>query len=166
CGHSASRACGPPMPADRSGYDFPARRALTRARSATKKKRAGRSEKSAPNRTRCVLEMGRAPRERARALPIVRIRRGTMIKLRNATTGLMSVALLATACNEPDVSTESTQGPLVGGIGTTVRPEVGWLSNGCTATLIDPGFIITAAHCFPNFTNGYQNSGFTMKPAN
>jgi len=60
--------------------------------------------------------------------------------------------LLAGCGGTPDDETElsATQSELVFGTVTTARPEIGFISSGaggCTATLIAPNAILTAAHC-------------------
>lgn len=63
----------------------------------------------------------------------------------------------------PSRSVETQEEPLVGGTGTFVRPEIGALQGpGCTATLVDPNYIITAAHCF-GYTSGPRSDIFQMK---
>jgi hypothetical protein len=74
--------------------------------------------------------------------------------------GLLGTAMLM-ACADQDDSTTDERAPLVGGSGTFARPEVGYLTAGCTATLVDAQYIITAAHCF-NYTNGPRNDSFEM----
>lgn len=60
------------------------------------------------------------------------------------------------AVGEADPNPDSsTSDPLIGGARTAVRPEIGFVSlddhGSCTATLIAPDVVITAAHCV-----GYQ----------
>jgi hypothetical protein len=52
---------------------------------------------------------------------------------------------------EPDLGMSEAE--LVGGTATTARPEIGWFTRGCTATLIAPRYALTAAHCLgdPNY---------------
>ncbi|HKU43905.1 MAG TPA: PAN domain-containing protein, partial [Polyangiales bacterium] len=49
---------------------------------------------------------------------------------------------------------------------TNAHPEVG--TDGCSAVLIRPNFILGASHCMPSGPDGYDNSGgwFTFKRAN
>ncbi len=54
--------------------------------------------------------------------------------------------------DESDGVLRSAQAPIIAGDTTYERPEVGWL-NGCTATLVAPDVVITAAHC-TGFTTG------------
>ncbi len=54
-----------------------------------------------------------------------------------------------------------TASPLVGGTATNARPEIGTLGF-CTATLVDPRYIVTASHCF-GYTTGPRNDTFTIR---
>ena len=65
---------------------------------------------------------------------------------------LAVVPLLALAACPP---LGSTSQPLVSGSDAEkdLRSEIGWLSMGCTATVVDPAIVLTAAYCL-----GYQNS--------
>jgi hypothetical protein len=70
--------------------------------------------------------------------------------------------------------TELSDGPevigqeLIGATITNARPEIGWLKNGtedlCTATLVDPRFVLTAGHCI-DFRTG-PSSGRTFHVTN
>lgn len=73
---------------------------------------------------------------------------------------LISVALLSehSRADEPILSQSQ---PLVGGTATSVRPEIGTLGF-CTATLVDPRYIVTAAHCF-DYTTGPRNDSFQVQ---
>ena len=57
--------------------------------------------------------------------------------------------------------TEEASSPLVGGTFTNVRPEIGTLGF-CTATLVDPRYIVTASHCL-GYTTGPRNDTFTIR---
>jgi V8-like Glu-specific endopeptidase len=56
----------------------------------------------------------------------------------------------------------STEQDLVGGTATNQRPAIGYLSLGCTATLVSGRYVATAAHCFSG-TTGPQNTTFTAR---
>jgi V8-like Glu-specific endopeptidase len=59
---------------------------------------------------------------------------------------------------EGDVGTHEQA--IINGIPTNERPEVGIITNsGCTATLIRPRVILTAAHCV-NYQTGPRSDGF------
>jgi hypothetical protein len=64
---------------------------------------------------------------------------------------LAFIASIASSCDSPPVlSTEEREAPIVYGLATAARPEVGvflFSSTRCTATLIGPREILTAAHC-------------------
>jgi hypothetical protein len=56
----------------------------------------------------------------------------------------------AAAAAASETAVGSAQQALIGGTATFARPAVGWLESdglGCTATLVDSSFILTAAHC-------------------
>lgn len=82
--------------------------------------------------------------------------------------GLLAAVLGAVGCGtgvpadeaSPEVL-ESQEAPLVGGIATSARPEVGRFSRGCTATLFAPRYVLTAAHClaYPDYRNTALRSG-------
>jgi hypothetical protein len=86
----------------------------------------------------------------------------TMTRRQRPTIRLLAAVLLAGCADLDDSSTSTKQAPLVGGTGTSDRPEVGWLSAGCTATLIDPRHLITAGHCF-DFETQRRNDYFDIK---
>ena len=50
---------------------------------------------------------------------------------------------------------------LVGGTATNARPEIGRM-DGCTATLVHPRYIVTAAHCF-DYQTGPQSKSFAIR---
>lgn len=61
--------------------------------------------------------------------------------------------------SEPEAETGSA---LVGGTVTSLRPEVGRVNGTCTATLIHPRYVITAAHCINATTLQPSSSPPTM----
>src|SRR4051812_8019702 len=91
---------------------------------------------------------------------------------RPLTASALLLGLFATACSDgalnPDRAETVGQGDdaLVGGTATTVRPEIGQYiyvkADGkatlCTATLIAPRVVLTAAHCF-NWNDTVARSG-------
>lgn len=61
--------------------------------------------------------------------------------------------------SEYSVGYETT--PLIGGTATSLRPEIGQFSRGCTATLIAPNYVLTAGHCIGN---GDVITDLTVRP--
>ena len=66
---------------------------------------------------------------------------------------LSLLAVLQVACGSPESGSwagRSTNDPLVGGVATYERPEVGsvWVDGHmCTGTLVGPNLVVTASHC-------------------
>jgi len=80
--------------------------------------------------------------------------------------GLSACAVDPAENPDTDGATSETQAPLVGGTTTLLRPEIGRLSiyGGCTATLVDPSFVITAAHCV-KYTSTAVSGTFSITTA-
>ena len=79
---------------------------------------------------------------------------------------LSSLGLLSLSACVAEVAPDGTdlaldEEPLVGGIDTTLRPEVGSMTNpagGCTATLVGSRYVLTAGHCVGFSTNTANTS--------
>ena len=75
---------------------------------------------------------------------------------------LLPLALLMMGCTaESAESTDATDDEIIEGAETFEHPEVGMLHNGnsyCTATLIRPNVLLTAAHCV---TGGHKDEAVT-----
>ncbi len=74
--------------------------------------------------------------------------------------------LSAIGCGDlPDGSTEQKEEALIGGTRVDdLRPEIGKISiagGWCTATLVDPRYVITASHCV-DYQTGPQSGSFQM----
>jgi V8-like Glu-specific endopeptidase len=84
--------------------------------------------------------------------------------MRNTTRVALTLAVATSACEAPDSQLETRQQPIVAGTPDTGDPAImellsnkGNLWARCTATLITPRILLTAAHCFaetPGFTRG------------
>jgi hypothetical protein len=80
--------------------------------------------------------------------------------------GMLFVAALGGCGVQPegtegseDQSVAETTAPLLGGTQSWLRQAIGVIPGTCTATLIDPSYVVTAAHCFSG-QSGPQNVTF------
>lgn len=74
------------------------------------------------------------------------------------------IYIAVTGCLGAEIESESEVGfaeqAIINGINTDERPEIGIITNsGCTATLVTPRVILTAAHCV-DFQTGPRADGF------
>lgn len=83
--------------------------------------------------------------------------------------GALTVALLSlVACAsdaDPDEDTDTATGAILGGTETFDRPEVGKLHHGnayCTATLIRPNVVLSAAHCVTGSPKGEAQTDYSF----
>jgi V8-like Glu-specific endopeptidase len=83
--------------------------------------------------------------------------------------GAMTVCSALSACSAaPQTTIDETgtaEDPLVGGINTTLRPEIGLLAmndGSCTATLIGPRYVLAAGHCF-DFSTGLDGANIVLQ---
>jgi hypothetical protein len=70
--------------------------------------------------------------------------------MRKPIVPFLAVLLSGCAGLDADLPVDDSSEPLVGGTATTLRPEIGQIASPrgwCTATLIAPRYVITAAHC-------------------
>ena len=73
--------------------------------------------------------------------------------------------LTITSCAVDPLENEA-DGPeaeqIVHGITTYARPEIGYITGGCTGTLVAPRVLLTAAHCFGYATRTYMSDWGTF----
>lgn len=78
------------------------------------------------------------------------------------TWGIALVAVgLATGCADETEETESASDEVIGGTETLERPEIGlfvYAGKMCTATLVRPDVVLTAAHCVPGSVDDTSRS--------
>jgi hypothetical protein len=71
---------------------------------------------------------------------------------------LVLLAALPLSCADPSDEVGASQGALVGGTPTTLRPEIGQYkiaqNTSCTATLIAPRYVLSAWHCMSGSAKG------------
>ncbi len=88
-----------------------------------------------------------------------------MKRARRTTAGLALFAALFGGCSEDAIDLENSlqTEEVIGGTVTMENPHVGTIS-GCTATLVAPNVIITAAHCV-DYRSGAYGDNFTIRRA-
>lgn len=80
--------------------------------------------------------------------------------MRHETIGVLALvtAACAAASGDPDESTSATTHPITDGVVDTTHTAVGRILAGsvnCSATLVGPRTVLTAAHCVPSLAAGY-----------
>ena len=71
-----------------------------------------------------------------------------MLTVRPLALSSLVLVLLAAACSSStgdDVASDTSE--VIGGDATTSYPDVAQITSGCTATLVHPRALLTAAHC-------------------
>jgi hypothetical protein len=84
-----------------------------------------------------------------------------MIRVLLACASMLSMAScavdpLASEANAPEAD------EIVNGVTTYARPEIGYITGGCTGTLVAPRVVLTAAHCFGYATRTYMSDWGTF----
>lgn len=70
------------------------------------------------------------------------------------------IGMIGCVGNEGEIGIGTSEQAIINGTPTDERPEVGLITNsGCTATLVAPRVILTAAHCV-GFQTGPTSDGF------